>query len=107
MTPKKPVIRHFDKKLVEHIANLANIPISSNEADKLATEFDETVAVIDNLQSLDVTNVEPTHQVTGLENVWREDIVQEKLSFSQEEALDNSNKTHQGYFVVERIIDEK
>lgn len=97
----------FDKNDVKHIANLANIPISDAETSSLASAFSETIEVIDNLQSLNVKNVEPTHQVTGLENVLRKDDVRQDLSFTQEEALANSAKTHQGYFVVERIIDEK
>lgn len=97
----------FDKKAVEHIANLANIPVSDQETKSLAAAFSETIGVIANLQSLDVKNAEATHQVTGLENVLREDVVRQDLSFTQKEALANSAKTHQGYFVVERIIDEK
>lgn len=97
----------FDTKIVEHIAGLANIPISDQEAESLAAAFSETIEVIANLQSLDVKNVEAIRQVTGLENVLREDVICQDLSFTQKEALANSAETHQGYFVVERIIDEK
>lgn len=91
---------------VQHIADLANIPISKAEQTSLAQAFDQTLEVIDNLKKVDVTGVEPTHQVTGLENVFRQDEVNESVMFSQQEALKNGNLTHEGYFVVERIIDE-
>jgi aspartyl/glutamyl-tRNA(Asn/Gln) amidotransferase C subunit len=63
--------------------------------------------VVDQLRELDTNQTQPTHQVTGLENVWREDKVDKQKMFTQEEALENSKATHQGYFVVPRILEEK
>lgn len=90
---------------VKHIANLSNIPVTDEEAIKIQHAFDETLQTISNLEQVDVTGVEPTHQVTGLENVLREDIVDSERSFSQEEALANAKQTHNGYFVVPRILE--
>lgn len=90
---------------VKHIAKLSNIPITDAEAETLQVAFDETLATVANLQDVDVTGVEPTHQVTGLENVLREDIVDDSRTFTQEEALANAKETHKGYFVVPRIIE--
>ncbi len=92
---------------IKHIADLASIPISEKEENSLRDAFEETLDVISELQSVDVTGVEPTHQVTGFENVLREDIVNEENMFSQADALKNSKHTYDGYFVVPRIIDEK
>jgi Asp-tRNA(Asn)/Glu-tRNA(Gln) amidotransferase C subunit len=39
-------------------------------------------------------------------NVLREDVVEEKRMFTQEEALSNAKKTHQGFFVVDQLIDQ-
>lgn len=91
---------------IQHVAELANIPTSDEMAGSLATAFDETLAVISNLQKLDVSAVEPTHQVTGLENVWREDVINEKRMFTQDQALQNAKNTEQGYFVVPQIIEQ-
>ena len=92
---------------VEHIAKLAQIPVSQSEKEKFAKAFIETLGVVDQLRELDVTHTATTHQVIGLENVWREDIVDSKKMFSQQEALANSAQTHNGYFVVPRILEEK
>lgn len=89
---------------VSHIADLANIPVTQAEASELAAGFDQTLETIKDLQSVDVSGVEPTHQVTGLENVLREDIVDDSRTFTQEEALANAKQTHQGFFVVPRVI---
>ena|SRR3989338_10121315 len=102
MTTKKII----SEDLIEHIAELAKIPVSEKEKESLADGFNKTLAVIDELFKVDVTGVEPTHQVTGLENVLREDKVDEKKMFSQKQALSNTKNKHNGYFVVEQILAE-
>jgi len=92
---------------VKHIAQLANIPISEEESNKLAQDFSETLQVVDQLKKADVSKVEITHQVTGFKNVLREDIVKEEQSFTQQEALANAKKTYQGYFVVPYVLHNK
>jgi len=91
---------------VKHIAELANIPIDDKEAKELQTAFIETLDTIQELQSVDITKVSPTHQVTGFENVLREDKINTQNMLSQEEALSNASQTYQGYFVVPRLIDK-
>ena len=92
---------------VAHIAQLANIPVSKTEQESLAHDFEETLVVVDELSSLDVSQVKTTHQVTGLENVWRADEVNQEVMFTQQEALFNAELAHDGYFVVPRILEEK
>ncbi|HEX7017626.1 MAG TPA: Asp-tRNA(Asn)/Glu-tRNA(Gln) amidotransferase subunit GatC [Patescibacteria group bacterium] len=91
---------------VAHIAKLAHIPVTEEEKEKLATAFTETLAVVDQLQEVDTADVPTTHQVTGLENVTREDAVDERLMFTQEEALANATRKHNGYFVVPQVIEK-
>jgi aspartyl-tRNA(Asn)/glutamyl-tRNA(Gln) amidotransferase subunit C len=94
----------ISKDLVEHIAKLAKIPVSEIEKESLAEGFNKTLAVIDELFKVDVKKVEPTHQVTGLENILRDDVVNEKKMLSQEQALSNTENKHNGYFVVDQIL---
>jgi len=94
----------IDKQLTKHVAKLANIPITETEAEELASAFSETLIVVDELQKLAVDNTEPTHQVTGLTNVTRDDVVDKEKMFTQEQALANASKTYQGFFVVPRIL---
>lgn len=94
-----------NKQLVRHIAQLANIPISSQEEEKLAKDFSETLEVVDKLQKIDTQGVEMTHQVTGLKNITREDKINKENMFTQKEALANASHIHNGFFVVERLID--
>lgn len=101
---KKPTV--ITPATVKHIGQLARIPLTAAEEEKLAVEFAQTLAVVDELQTADVSGVEPTHQVTGLENVWREDVVDDRFTFTQAQALQNAKHTHHGYFVVNRLIDQ-
>jgi len=78
--------------------------VTEAEGAKIAVSFAETLDVIANLSTVDTTNIEPTAQTTGLENVWRDDVVNPASTLSQEAALSNAPATAQGYFVVKRIL---
>lgn len=92
---------------VKHMADLSAIPISNSEAEQLAEAFRETLATVANLKSVDTSDVDPTHQVTGLENITRPDVVNTTTMFTQQQALANAPRTHQGYFVVTQVLDKE
>lgn len=96
----------ISQNVVKHIASLAKIPTSDKEQKELADGFNKTLDMVDKLFKVDVTNIEPTHQVTGLENVLREDKVNEKKTLTQENALKNTRRKHNGYFVVDQILED-
>lgn len=91
---------------VDHIAKLAKIPVSEKEKEELTVGFNKTLNVIDALFKVDVSGVEPTHQITGLENILRDDKTDEKKTLTQDQALSNTKKKHNGYFVVDQILAE-
>jgi len=99
--------RQFTAKEVKHIAKLANIPVKDEEEKKLADGFTTTLKVVDELFKVNVKGVEPTHQVTGLENVLREDEVNPERTFTQEQALANAPRTNNGFFVVDQVIEQE
>lgn len=94
----------FTPKDVAHIAGLANIPVTDDEKRDLAEGFTKTIAVVEGVNRVDVTGVEPVH-TTGLTNVMREDVVDEARQFPQDVALQNAPNTHEGFFVVDQVID--
>jgi aspartyl-tRNA(Asn)/glutamyl-tRNA(Gln) amidotransferase subunit C len=91
---------------VNHISKLARIPVTDREKKELADGFNKTLDVIDNLFKVDVKGIEATHQVTGLENILRDDKVEENKMLTQEQALSNTKNKHNGYFVVDQILTE-
>ena len=98
--------KKFTKDDVHKIAKLANIPITTREEAVIAAGFNTTMNVVDTLFSVDVKGVVPTSQVTGLENVFREDEIDAARVFTQEEALANAPRKHNGYFVVDQILQD-
>ena len=83
----------------------ANLTLSPQQQDKIHAQIDEALKAIEVLKELDTNQVSQTMSASGLTNIWREDIV--LLSLSQESALQNSNHTHQGYFMVPAIFEPK
>lgn len=96
----------FSSQTVQHIAQLANIPVTPDEEKMLATAFNETIDVVAQMSQLDTSQTSPTHQVTGLENAWREDVVTPERMLTQSQALANAAHVHEGFFVVAQIIDQ-
>jgi aspartyl-tRNA(Asn)/glutamyl-tRNA(Gln) amidotransferase subunit C len=90
---------------VNHLANLASLPLSSTQTQKLRQTLTETLEYVDKVKSLDTSNVAETHQVTHLVNVFREDIVDDQQLLSQSEALSNVKRSHRGYVVVKAILE--
>lgn len=75
-------IRYNDKSMstitsddVRHLAQLSSLQLSDEEINNLQADLGNILNYIDQLSSLDTSNVQPTYQVTGLENVWRDDTV--------------------------------
>ena len=97
----------MNPSIVHHIAQLANIPVTADEEKKLADGFSTTLAVVDELKKVDTKGVEPTHQVSGLVNIFRDDVVDAERMFTQEQALANAPHTHDGFFVVDQILDQE
>ncbi len=84
------------------MAKLARIGLSEEEAARMAVEIGRIVGFVEQLQAVDITGIEPTDQVTGLVDVWREDVV--KPSLPREELLANAPAQKDGYIVVKRVM---
>ncbi len=96
----------LSKSKVLHIANLARIELTENEITRLQSLLSETLEYIDILNELDLINIEPTSQVTGLENIWREDKIGETQTLTQGEVLSNAPQKENGYFKVPLVIEK-
>ncbi len=63
----------ISKSDVTHLARLSNVSLSDQETEDLQTDLEVIVGYIDQLSTLNTDGVKPTYQVSGLQNVWRED----------------------------------
>lgn len=89
---------------VKHIAKLANISLKKEEEEKFGRQLSEILNYVEKLNSIDTKNIETTSQVTGLENIVRND--ETKPSLTQEEALSGANSRHNGFIKVPAILED-
>ena len=70
----------ISKDDVQHLAALSSLQLTDDDVESLRQDLERIIKYIEQLSELDTTGVEPTYQVTGLENVWREDVVTQSVS---------------------------
>ena len=90
---------------VKHTAKLANLKLTPEEEKKFEEQLSGILEYVDKLQKVDTDGVDETSQVTGLENITREDIAGPSLS--QDEALSNAKNQHNGLFKVKGILKDE
>lgn len=59
--------------MIEKIKRLSRLATDAEESTALKKQLSDILHFVEQLQSVDTHGVAPTHQVTGLSNVWRED----------------------------------
>lgn len=64
------------KDLVAKIAKLARIRLSENEIEKFTKQMTEIIGFVEKLNSVDTKGIAETNQVNGMENVLREDKIE-------------------------------
>ena len=89
---------------VAHLARLARLALTDDELDSYAGQLDAILEHVSQIQSVDVTGVEPTDNPLKDVNVFRTDVVEPCLT--QEEALAQAPKAVDGRFAVPRILGE-
>ena len=81
---------------VQHLAQLSSLQLTDEELDSLQTDIGNILGYIEQLGELDTTGIEPTYQVTGLENVWRDDsVIKSDVTREQLLSLSTESASHQ------------
>lgn len=62
---------------VKKLAQLARVTLTPDEETRYAETISAVLEYMKILNEVDTKNVEPTFQVTGLKDVWREDIAKD------------------------------
>ena len=94
----------LSKEEILHLAKLANLTLTDEEIVKYQAQFGETIDYIKNLDELDTKDIPPTNSVVDLKNVTFEDGIQNKISLTSKEAMQNAKKIKGNEFIVERIM---
>lgn len=88
---------------VKHVANLARLAVSEEEAQKFTKQLDDIITFAEQLNELDTDHVEPTSHVLPIKNVMRKD--EAKPGLPVEEVLKNAPDSKDGHIRVPSIIE--
>lgn len=90
---------------VKHIAQLARLDLNQKELEKIPSQLSDVLNYIAKLKEVNTANIKATAQVTGLENVVREDEVwdwdKDEVQVALNQALDLENRE----IKVKRVLD--
>ncbi len=89
-------------KDVEYVASLARLSFSEEEKVRLTAQLNQILEYMQQLRTLDTSNVEPLSHVIELGNVFREDVL--KPGLSREEALRNAPSKTEKFFKVPKVL---
>ena len=96
----------MDRNAITQLAALARLELTDEELDLFAPQIGAILGYVDQLKEVDVTDVEPTSQVTGLMNVLRDDVPDDDLSLTHEQLTTLAPKFRDGYLVVPAVLDK-
>jgi aspartyl-tRNA(Asn)/glutamyl-tRNA(Gln) amidotransferase subunit C len=88
---------------VKHVAHLARLAVTDEEADKLTEQLDKIITFAELLNEVDTEGVEPISHVLDIKNVMREDAA--KPGLSNVEVLKNAPDHQDGQIKVPSIME--
>lgn len=91
---------------VPQVAKLANLTLTASQIKTFEKQLQSVLDYIEKLKEVNTEKIEETSQITGLENVLREDSLDSSQTLSQDEALSNSKSTHNGLFKAKGVFNE-
>ena len=89
---------------VQKLARLSALTITEEQAEVISHELTKIFEYIEQLSDVETTDVEPTYQGNGLENVTRADEIID-YHVSQAELLKNAPQQHDGSIKVPRVLE--
>jgi len=93
----------IDRKMVEYVAELSKLRLSEPEKELMQQDLSRVLQYMDILNSLPTEGVEPLTHVSGVENVFRADVV--RPSFAREKILQNAIAVEDGCFKVPQTVE--
>lgn len=85
------------------LARLSRLRLTEGEVVKLQSELSEILDYVETLNSVDTKGLEPTYQVTGLQNVSRPDEIK-NYGYQPADLLKNAPEIIDNQFKVKRVI---
>ncbi len=91
---------------VSRIAQLARLPLKKGEEEKFSQQLSSVMEYIGQIEKIDTKLVERRGQETVEENRFRDDEVTPDRMLTQKEALGQAKRTHNGFFVVDQVLEQ-
>ncbi len=92
----------IDKKTIEHIAKLARLNVTDEEAQEYSGQLSKALGFFEQISKVDTTGIEPLVSPTEMEAYWREDIA--KTEFTPEEMTANAPDKAGNLFKVPPVV---
>jgi len=88
---------------IEDAAKLSRIELDAKNIDSITEDFGSILNFVETIQKAETDGVMPTSQVTGLNDVWREDEVV-KSEVEPRVLIDSAPETLDGYVKVKKVL---
>lgn len=95
----------IDEKLISRLEHLARLELSASERGHLQKDLNKILVMVEKLNELDTTNVDPLVYINEEGNVWREDKIAHQIE--REQALKNAPDQDGTFFRVPKVIETK
>lgn len=92
----------IDKKTIEHIAKLARLHITEEEAQEYSTQLAKALEHFEQISKVDTSGVEPLVTPIEMEAYWREDVALQE--YSAEEMTVNAPDRAGNLFKVPPVV---
>lgn len=94
----------LSREQVQHIARLARLGVSDDDADRLRDQLSVILDYFERLRQVDTEGIPPTAHTLSLHNVLRDDISQP--SYPPDAVLANAPVRESDHFRVKAILEE-
>ncbi len=94
----------LSKQDIKHIAKLARLELTDAEIIKYGSQLSDVLSYVEQLREVNVDGVEPTAQVTGLEDILREDVIEDWDKIEREDSLRQAPELEDGQIKVKRVL---
>ncbi|MBX4201400.1 Asp-tRNA(Asn)/Glu-tRNA(Gln) amidotransferase subunit GatC [Candidatus Saccharibacteria bacterium] len=94
---------NLSREDVLKLAALSKLRLSDDEVEKLQSELSGILNYVEILDNVDASGLEPTYQVSGLKNVYRQDETK-NYGYDIDDLLKNAPATQDGQFKVKRVL---
>jgi len=93
----------IDRKEVKHVAQLARLQFDEAQLEMFVHQLNTILEYFDQLQEIDTSEIEPTSHAVEMNNIFRDDAVED---FSDKDLiLANAPSKEKGCFKVPKVIE--